>query len=126
MNKLGVEDLVHERVKLAVTDSPDGVSIHISGIIDMEEPGMVLDPFFEKVNTEAVARKVGTVHFDVHELSFLNSSGIKSLAKWVIKASQAPASAKYKINIIQNKAITWQRTSLVTLTFAAPGVVSLS
>ena len=59
------------------------------------------------------------------QLAFLNSSGIKAIAKWIMKLSSTAAEKKYLIKILQNKEITWQTSSLPTLTFLAPGAVQI-
>ena len=50
---------------------------------------------------------------------------IKAVAKWIMKLAMLPADKKYQIRIAHNKAITWQVTSLPTLTFLVPGAVKV-
>ena len=60
-----------------------------------------------------------------HVMLGQNSSGIKSVAKWIMKLSDLSTDVKYRITIIHNKDITWQVTSLPTLTFLVPGGVKI-
>jgi hypothetical protein len=91
----------------------------------MQDPGILLDPLFEKVHNVMLASGLKTVELDVINLTFLNSSGIKAIAKWIMKLATVEAGKKYLIKIIQNKAIAWQATSLQTLTFLVPGSVNV-
>ena len=124
MNKLGIDDIKNDRVAITIGDSGDGLSVKFSGEIDMEDPSGLLDPLFEKVHTGAVDKGVNEVVADFSELKFLNSSGIKSIAKWIMKLGEVEDA--YKITIKQNPEITWQATSLQTLTFLVPGAVSVA
>lgn len=125
MNSLGIADVQHEKVSIQVRDSEGGAIVNLGGVLDMEDPGVLLDPIWDKLHQIALEKKFETITLDVTQLSFLNSSGIKSLARWVLRLSQCPADQRYKVVIQQNPNITWQKTSLVTLTYAAPGVVTV-
>jgi hypothetical protein len=91
----------------------------------MEDPGILLDPFFEQVHQGMIGRNLKEVAADFTGLNFLNSSGIKSVAKWIMKLGDLHSENKYLIRIIHNKDITWQVTSLPTLTFLVPGGVKI-
>jgi hypothetical protein len=72
-----------------------------------------------------VAQKIPFIVADFNGLSFLNSSGIKAVAKWIMKLAMLPPGQKYQIRIAHNKAVTWQVTSLPTLTYLVPGAVKV-
>jgi hypothetical protein len=123
MNKLNIDTISQGKVTITVADTAAGVSVNIVGDIDMQDPSVLLDPLFEKVHAGALASGFKVVEANVRQLTFLNSSGIKAIAKWIMKLSSTPADKKYQIKILQNKEITWQATSLQTLTFLVPGGV---
>jgi len=125
MNSLGIEQIKQGKVTIDVADSVSGLTITIAGDIDMQDPSQILDPLFDKVHKGAMAAGLKTIVFDLKQLAFLNSSGIKAIAKWIMNLSAAPADKKYVIKILQNKGISWQTTSLPTLTFLVPGAVQL-
>jgi hypothetical protein len=125
MNQLNIQPISEERIKIEVSDVPGGLAVFFSGDIDMEDPGIILDPLFDRVHQGMISLKLKEVHADFTGLNFLNSSGIKSVAKWIMKLTDMPADAKYLIKIIHNKDITWQVTSLPTLTFLVPGGVKI-
>jgi hypothetical protein len=123
MNKLNIESITQGKASIEVKDTPAGISVIISGDIDMQDPSVLLDPVFEKVHTGCMEKGIKVVEADVRKLMFLNSSGIKAIAKWIMKLAGTSADKKYQIKILQNKEITWQATSLLTLTFLVPGSV---
>lgn len=125
MNKLNIETVHQDKIKVEVTDNAEGLRVSFVGDIDMEDPSIVLDPLFEKIHQGMVAKKIPFIVADFHGLTFLNSSGIKAVAKWIMKLAMLPPDQKYQIRISHNKAITWQVTSLPTLTFLVPGAVKV-
>lgn len=125
MNKLNIDPVAQDKIKIEVVDTATGISVKFVGDIDMEDPSIVLDPLFEKIHTGMVSKKIPDVVADFQGLNFLNSSGIKAVAKWIMKLAMLPADQKYHIKISHNKAITWQVTSLPTLTFLVPGAVKI-
>ncbi|MBN2738108.1 MAG: hypothetical protein JXR70_14085 [Spirochaetales bacterium] len=125
MNKLGIEAIDEGRIKIEVLDSSAGIYIKFTGEIDMEDPSLILDPLFEKIHNGAIDNSIKEVAADFKELTFLNSSGIKAVAKWIMKLSDMDDASRYIITVIHNKSVTWQVTSLPTLSFLVPGAVQL-
>jgi len=123
MNKLNIEPITQGKASIEVKDTAAGIAVVISGDIDMQDPSVLLDPIFEKIHNGSMELGIKVVEANVRQLMFLNSSGIKAIAKWIMKLASAPADKKYQIKILQNKDITWQATSLLTLTFLVPGSV---
>jgi hypothetical protein len=126
MNKLNIDSIKQGNVTIDVSDTAGGVMVSIAGDIDMQDPSVILDPLFEKVHAGALGAGIKQVEADFRKLTFLNSSGIKAMAKWIMKLTTTPADSKYTLKILHNKEISWQATSLPTLTFLAPGMVSLA
>jgi hypothetical protein len=125
MNKLNIEPVAQSRISIEVTDTASGVGVSFVGDVDMQDPGVILDPLFEKIHGGCISAGIKEVDLDFKQLNFLNSSGIKAIAKWIMKLGELSADKKYVIKIIHNKNITWQVTSLPTLTFLVPGAVKV-
>ena len=125
MNKLGISSISLQKLNVDVVDRDAGLVVKFVGDIDMEDPSQVFDPFFEKIHQGIVANKVPFVVADFNGLNFLNSSGIKAIAKWIMKLALLPPDQKYQIRIAHNPAIRWQVTSLPPLTFLVPGAVKI-
>jgi len=125
MNRLNIAPVVQDKISVDVLDNGEGLMVKFVGDIDMEDPSLVLDPLFVKIHEGMVAKKLPFVVADFNGLTFLNSSGIKAVAKWIMKLAMLPPDQKYQIRIAHNKAITWQVTSLPTLTYLVPGAVKV-
>ena len=80
MNRLSIDSIVKDKIKVEVQDKAEGLQISFIGDIDMEDPAPILDPFFEKVHQGMVSKKLPFVVADFQGLTFLNSSGIKAVA----------------------------------------------
>lgn len=125
MSKLNINPVKQARIAIDVIDTGSGVGVNFVGDIDMQDPGEILDPLFEKVHGGCIAKGIRQVDLDFKRLTFLNSSGIKAIAKWIMKLADLGEDKKYVIRILYNKEVTWQVTSLPTLTFLVPGAVKV-
>lgn len=126
MSKLQAQAIKEANFSVDVSDSGSGGKIQFIGDIDMEDPSKILDPFFDQVHQSAVSGDVTEVEADFTKLNFLNSSGIKAIAKWIMKLAAVSGDEKYTIHILYDKAVTWQETSLPTLKFLVPDVVVMN
>ncbi len=92
----------------------------VSGAVEMRDPGEMLNPFWTRIDTEARNRKLQSVEVDLQDLSFMNSSGILTLVRWITKLK---ANAAYRLVFRYDRNVTWQRSSIPTLAKLAPNVV---
>lgn len=97
--------------------------VKFSGTVEMREPGDVLNPYWLLVDEETRRRGIRKVEVDMRDLSFMNSSGILTLVRWITKAKLHPPEAGYQIVLQYDRNVTWQRTSIPTLAKLAPHVV---
>lgn len=126
MNQLGISPITHERLSVDLVDLPKGVHVKMVGNIDMQDPSRLLDPFFAKLHETAIQKALSEVEVDFRHLEFLNSSGIKALAKWIMLLSMSKPDQRYRVKMLHNRAVAWQATSLPTLTLLVPGTVTLA
>ncbi len=125
MNKLNIQPVKQSRISIDIADTASGIGVSFIGDVDMQDPGVILDPLFDKIHGGCVESGIKEVDLDFKQLNFLNSSGIKAIAKWIMKLGDLSEDKKYVIKIIHNRNITWQVTSLPTLTFLVPGAVKV-
>lgn len=123
MSKFATLGLKNDKVQIAVDERDGAMVIRFSGNIDDANPGAFLDPALEEIHQQVLAHRLKEVDADFTELSFLNSSGIKSLIKWIMRQTEVPEDQKYKIRFVYSSRITWQQTSLKALTYLAPKTV---
>lgn len=94
--------------------------VKFSGCIDLLNPEPLFVPFFDNIHENIIKENIKEVILDFKELSFLNSSGIKTITKWIMKIHSLSPENKYKMKLLYSEEITWQRTSLMILTYLAP------
>ncbi len=123
-NKLTAKPIQHDRITVDVDADEEHLILTFQGSIDMQDPGALLDPLFEHTHHDILHLSLKGAILDFRCLEFMNSSGIKAVAKWIMKQSSLTEKQKYAIRIKQDKKITWQTTSLPTLTFLLPAVVT--
>ena len=123
MNKLEIKSIVNKKIKIHIIDKLDGVCVKFKGEIEKKNSSTFLEPLFEKIHLGSVKCNFSEVILDFKELRYMNSNGIKAVAQWIMRLSELDDSQKYQIRIFYNKKISWQNTSLHTLTFLVPGSV---
>ncbi len=119
MGSLSLDKLTDAKFNIEVS----GNLVKFSGCIDLQDPEPVISPFFEKIHAQVIKENLKEISLDFKALTFLNSSGIKTITKWVMKIPSLPDDKKYKMRLLYSEEITWQRTSLMILTYLAPGNV---
>jgi len=112
MGSFSFEPLKLERVTITVGDDDSGLSIKMSGMIDMRDPTLDILPYLLKIHEEVLKKSLKNIKADFTDLTFMNSSGIKTIISWIMKLNDVPAEKRYKINIIYNPNITWQESSI--------------
>jgi hypothetical protein len=103
--------------------SHNGLVLRFRGTIEQANPGEFLDPLLDQIHQEALRRGRTLVTADFTQLGFLNSSGIKSLIKWVMKQMYLGEDTRYGIKFLYSSRITWQVTSLKAITNLSRGTV---
>lgn len=97
--------------------------VFIKGNIDSKMPGEFMTPFFDDLHNQIIKEKIKEIYVDITELRFLNSNGIKELAKWIMKIINCNDDERYKVIFICDKRMVWQETSITTLTYLNPNFI---
>ena len=101
---------------------PDGVRVKLLG----EADGRVvaaLTQFLPTLHDEVTAIGVTSVVVDFVELEFMNSSCFKAFVTWISTVQELEN--PYKIKLLSNPAVLWQRRSLHALASFAAEVISV-
>ena len=125
-NRGGMGLEVREVNEKGVTLKVDNDIVYFIGNIDSRQPGELMSQFFVEVPSQLVSKSFKEVNVDITQLQFLNSSGIKELAKWIMTLNSTPEDKKYKIGFICDKNLVWQDTSISTLTLLNPDYIGKS
>jgi hypothetical protein len=97
--------------------------VKVAGAVEMREPGEVLNPYWTAVDEEARRNHIKRVEVDLRDLTFMNSSGILTLVRWITRAKGHPSDVGYTLVLRYDRNVTWQRTSVPTLAKLAPNIV---
>lgn len=82
-----------------------------------------LDRFLKLLHKNLVDEQCTTVHVDLCDLYFMNSSCLKAFVSWIYKVNTTGRA--YQIHLQMNPRQPWQRRSLEPLKRLAPTVVHL-
>jgi hypothetical protein len=85
------------------------------------EGAAVLDRFLGLLHEQAVSRELREVSIELWDLEFINSSCLKAMVAWIYKVDTE--GRPYKIRLLRDASLHWQRTSIATLQRLAPDVV---
>ena len=109
-----MKDISHEDYQ--VRYDPDTAVIRCAGILRLR--GEDYAPIAELLN-EAADAEHPALTLDVRQLQFLNSSGINTLSKFILRMRQHSAS---EITVQGSSAFPWQRRSLTNLQRLLPSL----
>jgi hypothetical protein len=85
------------------------------------EGAAVLDRYLGGMHQHALARELREVVIELWELEFINSSCLKAMVAWIYKVDTE--GRPYKIRLLRDASLHWQRTSIATLQRLAPEIV---
>ena len=126
MNKIKVDNLTFEKIFFDISDIQDGVKISFKGSIDMEYPQLTLDDFFNQIHEACIQENIKNVYCDFHNLSYINSSGIRCIVKWIMNLiKMSDTEHKYKMTFIISNDYEWQAASLGFLAKLNPGLIKV-
>lgn len=122
-NKLGVDEFSHEEASIDVEDTEEGVLVNFHGKMNIPNPTAVYSPFFDDLHDKIVGASIKEVVTDFTDLKFLNSSGLKTIIRWVMQNAQEDEDKQYRFRIIYSEDIGWQTISLTTFKDLVPDLV---
>lgn len=103
----------------------DGVlHVKFAGEADVEAKPEI-DHVVRKVHDEALRLTVGKVEVDLRQLEFMNSSCFKVFVSWLSDVQELDPAKQYRIHLLSNPNLHWQRRSLAALSCFAVDLVSI-
>jgi hypothetical protein len=100
-----------------------GWLLTFDGEIEAADPSAFLEPLLDSVHGRVMASRAPAMTVDITRLSFLNSSGIKCLLKWIMKILTLEIPARYTLTFRYSEQVTWQHVSLKAMAIVGRGVV---
>ncbi|MDI1429906.1 MULTISPECIES: hypothetical protein [Polyangium] len=98
--------------------------LRLSGNADMAAKDS-LDTLLPRVHAEAQRISATEVQVDFRNLEFMNSSCFKSFVTWISEIGDLERSKEYKIRLLSNPEMHWQRRSLHALRCFAVDLISV-
>lgn len=123
MSENAFTPLSAEGLSIIPHPSGDVLRVKMTGAVEMRDPGELLNPYWTGLDTAAREKQVKRVEVDLRDVSFMNSSGILTLVRWITKAKTHAPDKAYTLVLQYDRNVTWQRTSIPTLAKLAPQIV---
>jgi len=103
-----------------------GVQVVVScgGVLDGEDAAALVQPELIRLHEALVADRHESVRLDLHEVSYMNSNGIKAFASWFLRAEDSRKHC-YVIDLVYDPGISWQRWSVGALKVLTPRALRL-
>jgi len=102
----------------------DGPGVTLRGSADIGAASL-LGSWFAQVHEALVVAGVDSVDVDLRGLEFMSASAFNELVSWLGSINDLPAGKRYKLRLLSNPEIHWQRRSLKTLSCFAVDLVSV-
>lgn len=100
------------------------IELDLIGTADLRVAGE-LDQILQRVHEEAVGRKLRQVDVNLKELEFMNSSCFKSFVSWIGRLQELPEGQQYKVRLLSDPSVIWQKRSLQALSCFAANLISV-
>lgn len=108
MNKLNVEEISIDNLKIKIESSSKNLKLIFSGKIDMEYPSDSVLPFLEKIYNQIIEAAIKKVVVNVTGLQYLNSSGIRTFLIWLNKSKKLSEDEQYRVEVEYAQDSHWQ------------------
>ena len=111
-----------EGARISAVLDGDVLKVSMSGTVETRDAGTTLDLYWKRLDEAIRAAGLKQVELDTTSLSFMNSSGILTLVRWLTRVRSHP---DYQIAIRHDRSLTWQKTNIPVLGKLAPSVVRI-
>ncbi len=109
-------------VTITARRESDALRIVMTGSLESRDPRASFDPYWTALDETIRREHVSRVVLDIRGLDYMNSSGILTLARWLMKATSHSA---YQVVIEHDPDLTWQHSNVPVLAKLAPAVVQV-
>jgi anti-anti-sigma factor len=101
------------------------IQLKFSGEADVEAKPEI-DNVVRKIHEEALRLGAERIDVDLRQLEFMNSSCFKVFVSWLSSVQDLDTNKQYKIHLLSNPNLHWQRRSLAALSCFAVDLVTIS
>jgi hypothetical protein len=114
--------VIESGFSLESTHEEDKLIVRFSGNADMNAMRS-LTACLKRLHDEAIRLAAHEVVCDFHGLYFMNSSCFKAFVGWVTTIEALDPTKRYKIRLLSNQQLHWQKRSLEALRCLADQIV---
>ncbi|MFO0603407.1 MAG: serine/threonine-protein kinase [Polyangiales bacterium] len=100
-----------------------GPTLVFEGVVTPRDPDALLFPHFRVVHERAAG--CGVLTLDVRALKQINSSALGLFIRWVGWINAEPEARRYRLRVVADPGVLWQRASLKPLEMIAPAVLQV-
>ena len=123
MSKLGIPDLIEDKLEASIQDTEDGVVLAFSGMIEMMNAPAVRD-FLENAHAKIVEAGLKHVYADMSGLKVLTSVGVRHFAHWLLQIHKA-GDRSYELVFYYDPQVSWQEVTFSNIVELVPDHASL-
>jgi hypothetical protein len=126
-SRLGASDLPQiASAGFSAASSFDGGALHVrfGGNADLGAKN-ALEELLPRLHAEALRVAAAEVVIDFTGLEFMNSSCFRSFVGWVSDVQDLPPEKQYRIRLLSNSGMLWQRRSLHALKCFADDLIAI-
>lgn len=102
----------------------DRWTVKCSGTLDVSDAAARVQPEMLKLHEAIAAEKIAQVRLEVHDVEYMNSSGLKAFMAWFLAASNSKTH-RYAIEVVYDPNKSWQQLSFRPMERLAPNTVKL-
>lgn len=99
--------------------------IKLTGTIAVRDPQTTIRPYFRQLHDAACALPGHHLEVDVVDLTFVNSSAIRTFLDWTSWIQEEPEERRYALTFKTSPGVAWQRASLPALAALAPEIIRI-
>jgi hypothetical protein len=107
---------------LRVKKEPGAWTIECSGTLGAIDAASRVQPELLRLHDAAVANDVHHLTLDMHDVDYMNSSGIKGFVAWFLKADWS-TDHRYTIELLYNPQRSWQSVSFSAIERLVPNIL---
>ncbi len=119
----GIADEVAPGFSIRVHANTACWTVECSGTLSAEDAATRVQSRLLRIHDTLVAQRVGRVTLDMHDVEYMNSSGIKGLITWFLTVENSVPSP-YAIDLLYDDRRRWQIVSFAALQRIVPDVLT--
>jgi hypothetical protein len=124
MSRIPIAELKGEDFSARASLDGEVPQVELVGKADLEVRAD-LEQFLDAVHEQTLRLRLALVRVDLRRLEFMNSSCLRCLIRWVGLIQALDPKRRYRMLLVSNPSIIWQKRSLVALSLLASDLLQI-